>query len=62
MNTLKMPVTLTSDEAVTILGILEDLVGEDDFVSCYSLETRMTVYGLIRKLGGTYFGKEGGIT
>lgn len=49
---------VTPDEATTILGILEDLVGEDDFSQAYSYETRMKIYGLIKKFGGTYFGKD----
>ena len=57
MNTLNMPVTLTSDEATIVLGILEDLADEDDFPQGYTLDVRLRIYGLIRKLGGTYFGK-----
>ena len=47
---------LTNDEKAILLGIMEDLSQEDDIVD-QPMDIKETIVSVIRKLGGTYFGK-----
>ena len=47
---------LTNDEKAILLGIMEDLSQEDDIVD-QPIDIKATIVSVIRKLGGTYFGK-----
>lgn len=42
---------------VLLLGILEDLSQEDDVNDAFTIQERIVIKAIIRKLGGTYFGK-----
>ena len=47
---------LTNNEKVVLLGILEDLVQEEDIIQ-QPIDFRATIVSIIHKLGGGYFGK-----
>ena len=52
-----MILELTENEQISLLGVLEDLSQEDGIEEWIQFETRIAVVSIIKKLGGTYFGK-----
>ena len=52
-----MTITLTDSEKISLLGNLEDLIQEDDDEHFLAADTRRDIVNIIRKLGGTYFGR-----
>ena len=52
-----MILELTQYEQSVLLGILEDLSQEDDIIDSYYVQERIAIKDIIKKLGGTYFGK-----
>ena len=47
---------LTNDEKAILLGILEDMSDEEG-IEQQPMDIKATIVSVIRKLGGTYFGK-----
>ena len=47
---------LTNDEKAILLGLLEDMADEKD-IEQQPIDIKTTIVSVIRKLGGTYFGK-----
>ena len=47
---------LTNDEKAILLGLLEDMSDEED-IEQQPMDIKATIVSVIRKLGGTYFGK-----
>ena len=47
---------LTNDEKAILLGLLEDMSDEED-IEQQPVDIKATIVSVIRKLGGTYFGK-----
>lgn len=52
-----MILTLTEEECLILLGLLEDLCQENDIQEALSIRYRTALKSIIQKLGGTYFGK-----
>ena len=52
-----MTITLTDSEKISLLGNLEDLIQEDDDEHFLATDTRQDIVNIIRKLGGTFFGR-----
>lgn len=52
-----MILELTEKEQITLLGILEDIVQEEDINEVFPIQERIFIRSIIQKLGGTYFGK-----
>ena len=52
-----MILMLTADEWSILLGILEDISQADDIHDVFPLQFRIAIESIIKKLGGTYFGK-----
>lgn len=52
-----MVLVLTAEEYTVLLGLLEDIAQEEDVQEAFSIQSRMSIKSIIRKLNGTYFGQ-----
>ena len=52
-----MILELTEKEQITLLGLLEDISQADDVHKAFPLQSRIAISSIIKKLGGTFFGK-----